>query len=130
MGGSNYCAFWKAVLEKTALAPRAPDALKTTASLTRRAAGISGHGHGHRFATLFVFAAGMADKPLAIRVCPAWMPDPSLQGGIHGVPNGRRLVCLRIRAISYPLNGDPDETMTMATVTKLKEPRCPCSLAC
>jgi hypothetical protein len=25
----------------------------------------------HRFATLFVFVAGMADKLLAIRVCPA-----------------------------------------------------------
>jgi hypothetical protein len=56
----------------------------------------------------------MADKPLAIRVCLAWMPDPSLQGCIHGVPIGKGLVCLPIRTISYPLNGDPDQTMTMA----------------
>jgi putative ABC transport system substrate-binding protein len=42
------------------------------------------------------------------------MPDPSSQGCIHGVPNGKELVCLTIRAISHPLNGDPDETMTMA----------------
>jgi hypothetical protein len=35
-------------------------------------------GHDHRFTTLFVIAAGMADEPVAIRVCPARMPDPSL----------------------------------------------------
>jgi hypothetical protein len=56
----------------------------------------------------------MADKPVAARVCPAGMPDPSLQGCTHGVPNGKGLVCLTVRAISYPLNGDPDETMIMA----------------
>jgi hypothetical protein len=56
----------------------------------------------------------MADRTVAIRVCPAWMPAPSLPGGIHGVPYGKGLVCLTIRAISDPLKGDPDETMTMA----------------
>jgi hypothetical protein len=35
-------------------------------------------GYGHRFAALFTFTARMADKPLGIRVCPAWMPDLSL----------------------------------------------------
>jgi hypothetical protein len=63
--------------------------------------------NGHRFGSFGPFAVAVADR-LAVRVCPAWMPDSRLQGCIYGVPEARRSAARRFLACSFILNGDTD----------------------